>query len=333
MIEALFYKKLNDEYVQCELCNHFCRIAPGNWGICAVRKNRSGVLESLVYGRLIAMHIDPIEKKPLFHMVPGHLSYSIATVGCNFRCLHCQNADISQMPKDEDRIAGEYVPPEEVVEEAKRTGCKSIAYTYTEPTIFFEYAYDVAKLASKEGLMNVFVSNGYMSEEAIHTIAPYLDGINVDLKGDGDFYKKVCGAKVEPVRRTIELLWEQGIWTEVTTLIIPGYNNSDEQLREIADFLAGVSTEIPWHVSAFYPTYKLRDAPPTTASMLRKAINIGKSRGLKYIYGGNIAGEKEDTNCPVCNELLVKRFSFRVAKNSITGGKCPKCGEVIPGRW
>lgn len=333
MTEAMFYEKLDGD-VRCGLCNQFCRIRSGKRGICGVRENQDGVLETLVYGKLIiAMHVDPIEKKPLYHFLPGHLSYSIATVGCNFRCLHCQNADISQMPAERDTIPGSYVEPETVVAEALDAGCRSVAYTYTEPTVFFEYALDVARLASESGLKNVFVSNGYMSEEAVRTIEPYLDGINIDLKGDDNFYKKVCGARLEPVKKNIELIWNLGIWVEVTTLLIPGYNDSDSQLKETAEFLAGVSPEIPWHVTAFYPTYKLRDAPPTSAETLRRAIRIGREAGISYVYGGNIPGEDENTICPRCGQVLVERSAFRIVKNNITGGKCPHCDRSIVGVW
>ncbi|HII06727.1 MAG TPA: AmmeMemoRadiSam system radical SAM enzyme [Methanotrichaceae archaeon] len=334
MMEAMFYEKLDGGDVRCGLCNYSCRIKPKKRGICGVRENVDGILETLVYGKLIAMHVDPIEKKPLYHFKPGHLSYSIATVGCNFRCLHCQNADISQMPKNHDgQIMGDYVAPEEVVAEAVEARCLSIAYTYTEPTIFFEYALDVSKLAAESGLKNVFVSNGYMSEEATRAIEPYLDGINIDLKGDDEFYKKVCGARLDPVKRSIELMWDLGIWVEVTTLLIPGYNDSDSQLEDIARFLVGISPDIPWHVTAFYPTYKLKDAPPTSAATLRRAIKIGKEAGIKYVYGGNIPGEDENTSCTHCGETLVERFAFRVARNGVVEGKCPNCGEVVPGVW
>jgi len=333
MTEAMFYEKLEGGDVRCGLCNHFCRIKPNKRGICGVRENENGTLETLVYGKLIAMHVDPIEKKPLYHFMPGHLSYSIATAGCNFRCLHCQNAEISQMPSEKGIIPGEEVEAERVVAEALAAGCKSIAYTYTEPTIFFEYALDVSKLAAERGLKNVFVSNGYMSEEATRLIEPYLDAINVDLKGDDEFYKKVCGARLDPVKRTIELMWSLGIWVEVTTLVIPGYNDSDQKLREIAEFLVGISPELPWHVTAFRPTYKLKDAPPTSAKTIRQAAEIGRKAGLSYVYGGNIPGEDENTVCPSCGETLVERFSFRVARNGVVEGKCPKCGEGVAGVW
>ncbi|HPJ31060.1 MAG TPA: AmmeMemoRadiSam system radical SAM enzyme [Methanothrix sp.] len=333
MKEAIFYEKLEGEDVRCGLCNQLCRIRPGKRGLCRVRENRDGVLQTLVYGKLVAMHIDPIEKKPLYHFMPGHLSYSIATAGCNFRCLHCQNADISQISAQKDFIPGETVEPERVVAEALAAGCKSVAYTYTEPTIFFEYALDVSRLAEERGLKNVFVSNGYMTEEATRTIEPYLDAINIDLKGDDDFYKKVCGARLDPVKRTIQLMWSLGIWVEVTTLLIPGYNDSDQQLREAAEFLAGVSPDMPWHVTAFYPTYKLKDAPPTPARTIRRAAEIGRDAGIKYVYGGNIPGEDEDTSCPACGETLVERFGFRVARNGVVEGKCPNCGQEVAGVW
>lgn len=330
--EAQFWHKLDGD-VQCTLCNQMCRIRPGKRGLCGVRESRDGTLMTLVYGNLIAANVDPIEKKPLFHFLPGSLSYSIATAGCNFRCLHCQNADISQLPRETGQVPGGFVPPKEVVAEAIADRCQSISYTYTEPTIFFEYAHDVAALAKEDGLKNVFVSNGYMGQEAAESIIPVLDAINIDLKGDDQFYRKVCGAKLEPVKQNIKFFWDRGVWVEVTTLIIPGYNDSEEILREIAAFLAEVSPDIPWHVTAFYPTYKLRDAPPTSAGQLRKGVEIGRQAGLKYIYAGNIPGEDENTRCPSCGEILIERLGFRVMRNSVSDGLCPKCGSRIAGVW
>lgn len=330
--EAQFWHKVDGD-AQCILCHQECRVKPGKRGLCGVRENQDGTLMTLVYGNLIAANVDPIEKKPFYHFLPGSLAYSIATMGCNFRCLHCQNADISQTPKETGKITGQYVSPEEVVDQAKEYGCQSIAYTYTEPTMFFEYAYDVAVLAKDSGLKNVFVSNGYTGEEAVRKIMPILDADNIDLKGDDEFYKRVCGARLEPVKHNIELMWDAGVWVEVTTLIIPGYNDSEEQLRGIAEFLAGVSPDMPWHVSGFYPMYKLKDAPPTGVEALRRGVRIGHEAGLKYVYAGNIPGEKEDTKCPACSEILVERSSYRVMKNSVVDGHCPKCGAAIAGRW
>jgi pyruvate formate lyase activating enzyme len=288
---------------------------------------------TLVYGKLVAANVDPIEKKPFFHFLPGSLAYSIATVGCNFRCLHCQNSDISQLPRETGKIPGDYVAPEQAVASARSYGCESIAYTYSEPTIFFEYAFDVATLAHSLGLKNVFVSNGYIGQEAAQKIIPLLDGINIDLKGDDHFYRKVCGAQIEPVEKNIELFWKKGVWVEVTTLIIPGHNDSPETLEELASFLAGVSPDIPWHISAFYPMYKMSDVPRTGAESLRRAIDAGERAGLKYVYAGNISGESENTLCPACKNVNVERQGYRIARNSVKDGHCYVCGSLLAGVW
>ncbi len=333
MKEALFYEKINKK-VRCHLCNHHCIIKEGKRGICSVRENHAGKLYSLVYGKSVATSVDPIEKKPLFHFYPGTTAYSVATVGCNFRCLHCQNWEISQMPKDKEvKILGDALSPEEVVANAKGKGCQSIAYTYTEPTIFFEYAYDTAKLAHKEGIQNIFVTNGYTSAEAIKEIAPYLDAANVDLKGfSKDFYRKICGARLQPVLDNIRLYKELGIWIEITTLIIPGHNDDEHQLREITEFIKGVGEDIPWHITAFYPAYKLLDVPPTAIESLRKARDIGMKGGLRYVYEGNIRGEGgESTFCYSCGELLIDRLGFEIIENTLIDGTCPKCNAPIDG--
>lgn len=330
--DAQFWQR-SDGDVQCTLCHQLCRVRPGKRGLCGVRENQDGKFMTLVYGNLIAANVDPIEKKPFFHFLPGSLAYSIATAGCNFRCLHCQNADISQMPKETGQTPGSFVSPEEVVAAAEAEGCQTIAYTYTEPTIFFEYAYDVAVMAKEKGLKNVFVSNGYTGEEAARKIAPILDANNIDLKGDDQFYRKVCGARLEPVEKNIELFWKSGVWVEVTTLLIPGYNDSEEQLRAMAEFLASVSTDIPWHVTAFYPMYKMKGVPATGAVSLRRGVKIGREAGLKYVYSGNIPGEEESTRCSLCGEMLVERLGFRIMRNSVVDGCCPKCGTAVAGRW
>ncbi|MDA8339105.1 MAG: AmmeMemoRadiSam system radical SAM enzyme [Nitrospiraceae bacterium] len=332
MKEAMLYEKIADGKVKCHLCNHYCTISPGKRGICASRENRDGTLYTLVYGKVIARHIDPIEKKPLFHFYPGSRSYSIATVGCNFRCLYCQNYEISQYPKEYPDIPGEEMTPEQVVSEAELTGCKSISYTYTEPTIFFEFAYDCARLAHEKGIKNVFVSNGYTSPEATRLIAPYLDGNNIDLKGDENFYKKVAGAKLQPVLNTIKLMKELGVWVEVTTLIIPTYNDSEEFLKWTAEFVKSVDPAMPWHVTQFYPTYKLTDQPRTPIKTLRMARDIGLKAGLKYVYEGNVPGEGgENTYCPSCEELLIERFGFSLTTIKMKNSKCSKCGAQIDG--
>lgn len=334
MKEALFYEKLEEKKVRCFLCAHKCLIKNGKRGICAVRENKEGTLYSLVYGKVIAMNVDPIEKKPLFHFQPGSTSFSISTIGCNFRCDHCQNFEISQYPRLQENILGQDATPESVVQVAQRNACSSISYTYTEPTIFFEFAYDCARLAHEKGIKNVFVSNGYTSPEATKVIAPYLDGNNIDLKGDDDFYKNLCSAKLGPVKETIRLMKELGVWVEVTTLIIPDYNDSEKQLRDIAEFIKSVDEAIPWHVTQFYPTHKLTDKPRTTVKTLRKAREIGFQAGLKYVYEGNVPGEGgENTSCPKCKELLIERLGFSIIDNKLKDGKCSKCGNQIHGVW
>ena len=330
----MFYERLEEKKVRCFLCAHHCHIKDGKRGICYVRKNIDGSLFSLVYGKVISMNIDPIEKKPLFHFLPASTSFSIATVGCNFRCEHCQNFEISQYPNEHEDIAGQPVTPKDIVDAAVKNGCESISYTYTEPTIYFEFAYDCAKLARERGIKNVFVSNGYTTPEATKVIAPYLDGNNIDLKGNDDFYKKICGARLGPVKDTIRLMKELGVWVEVTTLIIPGYNDSEDDLKDIAGFISSVDPYIPWHVTQFYPTYKLTDTPRTPVGILRRAREIGFEAGLKYVYEGNVPGEGgENTYCPDCRELLITRIGFRISEDRIKGGRCPKCGAEIRGVW
>ncbi|HEX8949380.1 MAG TPA: AmmeMemoRadiSam system radical SAM enzyme [Dissulfurispiraceae bacterium] len=332
MQEARLYEKLEKGKVKCFLCPQYCSISPGKRGICAVRENRDGTLYTLVYGKVVAEHVDPIEKKPLFHFFPGSRSYSISTVGCNFRCMHCQNYEISQYPKRNPDIPGKDMTPEQVVREAEAAGCRSISYTYTEPTIFLEFAYDCARLAHERGIRNVFVSNGYTSPDAARLIAPYLDANNIDLKGDDAFYKKIVGARQQPVLDTIRLMRELGVWVEVTTLIIPDHNDSDEFLTWTAEFLKSVDPAIPWHVTQYYPTYELLDKPRTPVSTLRKAREIGLKAGLKYVYEGNVPGEGgENTYCPSCGELLIRRLGFALTAINMKGEKCMKCGTRIDG--
>ena len=335
MKEAMLYEKLDGGDVRCRLCGHNCLIKEGHRGICAVRENREGTLYSLVYGKVISMNIDPIEKKPLFHFLPASRSLSIATVGCNFRCKHCQNYEISQFPRERKfTIPGKDVPPEDIVETAGENHCESISYTYTEPTIFFEFAYDCAQAAREKGIMNVFVSNGYTGPEAVRLIAPYLSANNIDLKGSDKFYRDICGARLGPVKDTIRLMKELGVWVEVTTLVIPYLNDSEKDLTDIAEFICSVDPAIPWHVSKFYPTYQLLDKPRTPIEKLKQARDIGFKSGLKYVYEGNVpGGGGEDTICPNCKELLIKRFGYRVLENKIKDSKCPKGGGRIGGIW
>ena len=330
----MLWKKLKDKKVECQLCSHRCKISEEEKGICGVRENRGGTLYSLAYGKVIAANIDPIEKKPLFHFLPGTISFSIATAGCNFHCSFCQNWDISQLSKEwKGEFPGKDLSCEEIVEEAVKNKCKSIAYTYTEPTIFFEYAYDTAKLAQKKGLKNVFVTNGFQTPETIEKMVGVIDAANIDLKSfSGEFYRKVCGGRLQPVLEAIKMMWEKKIWVEVTTLVIPGQNDSDEELGKIAQFLASVSCDIPWHISRFYPQYKMRDNIPTPLETLHRAYEIGKKAGLNYIYVGNVWGDKyESTYCPVCGEVLIKRIGYLTEVFLKDKNRCPACNFKLPG--
>ena len=333
MMEAILYKKLPDEKVKCNLCAHRCVIQNSKKGICEVRENIGGNLYVMNYGKLIAQHVDPIEKKPLFHFYPGSTAYSIATAGCNFQCEYCQNYDISQMPIRENLIIGQDSAPEETLIQAIQHGCISIAYTYTEPTIFYEYAFDVAQLTHDKNIKNIFITNGFITSEALQKIAPYLDAANVDLKSfSNDFYKKICKAKLQPVLDTIKMLNQLGIWIEVTTLVIPTLNDTEQEFHSIAEFIMSVSREIPWHISAFYPAYKLKYLPPTPLAVLNRAREIGLETGLHYVYLGNVTNHgNADTKCPGCGQILIERTNFGIIKNKIQDGNCPNCGREIAG--
>lgn len=331
----MLYTKEEGDIVDCRLCRHGCRIPEGQTGICNVRVNKGGILYSIFYGKPIAMSIDPIEKKPLFHYHPSSTAFSIATPGCNFQCPFCQNWQISQYGRAEtERTVGPDVSPEQIVNEAKHNKCKSISYTYTEPTIFFEYAYDTAKLAKAQGIGNSFVTNGYMTREAIDTIKPYLDAANIDLKAfRKDTYRKYMKAQLDGVLDTIKYMKQEGIWIEVTTLVVPGMNDDVAELRDIATFLVETGRDIPWHVSAFFPHYEFMDHEMTDHNTLKKAYDIGKEAGLRYVYMGNVPGDKtENTYCYNCGELLIGRHGYTVSENKITErSACPKCSTQVDG--
>ncbi|MBU1074641.1 AmmeMemoRadiSam system radical SAM enzyme [Patescibacteria group bacterium] len=349
--KAKLYEKIGQDQVKCIACAHYCRIVEGRTGVCGVRMNYQGDLYLMVYGKASAVNIDPIEKKPLFHFLPGTEIFSFGTVGCNFACDFCQNWDLSQSAKEVQKKAkdkdermlrlgklvdyGQELPPHEIVKYCLKNKIPSIAYTYNEPVIFFEYLYDTAKLAHSEGVKNIFVSNGYESEEAMNKIHPYLDAMNVDLKSfNEEFYNKTCKAHLEPVLKTIKRAHDMGIWIEVTTLVIPGENDSDEELESIAKFIADVSTSVPWHVTAFTPNYKMDQKPSTSPESLQKAYKIGKSAGLKYVYTGNVFDDEcQNTYCPSCNHMNIGRDWHSVTKNEIGQGKCSKCGTDIEGIW
>jgi pyruvate formate lyase activating enzyme len=333
MLEARLYAKAEKNSVKCALCSFRCHIRDGHLGICGVRENKGGKLYTHTWGRLVAEQIDPIEKKPLFHFLPASRSYSIATAGCNFRCLHCQNSEISQMPRERAPLPVNEVTPEEIAAEAYETGCESISYTYTEPTIFFEYAYDIGVLAKGKGLKNIFVTNGYMTAECLAALDGVLDAANVDIKAFSEsFYKKVCGATLAPVLESIETMRRMGIWVELTTLVIPGMNDSVEELRALAKWIYRTDKTMPWHLSAFHPAYRMMDVPPTPASTLDRAREIGLEEGLRYVYTGNIPGNKgESTYCWNCRTMLIERRGFVVKKNTVVDSKCPECGSSIDG--
>lgn len=334
MKEAVLYQKLSDNRVECSLCIHRCVIADGRMGVCNVRENRDGTLYSLVYGRAISQHVDPIEKKPLYHFYPGSAAYSIATPGCNFRCQWCQNWEIAQMPREHGMIAGENVTPDVIVSNAIQSRSRSIAYTYTEPTIFFEFTYDIAKLAHESGIANVYVTNGYMTPEMLDTFHPYLDAANVDLKAFKDrTYKHYVGAGLQGVLDSLIKMKKLGIWVEVTTLVIPGVNDEPDELREIARFIAQhMDSATPWHISRFFPHYKMANIPPTPIPILRRAQEIGHEEGLDFVYIGNVPGES-NTHCPNCDLLLIRRQGYWIAENVIASGYCPNCDTRIAGFW
>lgn len=331
--EAMLYDSLPGKRVRCRLCAHNCTIADGDFGLCQARQNREGKLYTLVYGKTIARHVDPVEKKPLFHFHPGSTAYSIATPGCNFRCRWCQNWEISQMPRDERVSLGGDSSPAEIVADARLSGCRSIAYTYTEPTIFFEYAYDTARLAHESGIRNVIVTNGYMTEAMLETFSPVLDAANVDLKAFRDeTYRKHIGARLRPVLDSLKLIRQLGIWLEVTMLVVPGLNDDPSELRETAHFIAShLGPDTPWHISRFLPAHQMTDVLPTPLSTLQRARQIGREAGLRYVYLGNVPGEA-DTHCHNCGRLLIRRSIGGGLENHLAAeARCPDCGSPVAG--
>jgi pyruvate formate lyase activating enzyme len=286
--EAMFYRENTKGVLECFLCNHRCLIADNGYGICRQRKNINNKLYTYAYGEVVAKNIDPVEKKPLYHFLPGTKTFSIATPGCNFRCGFCQNWQISQVGANEN-IASSALSPEEAVQAAIASGCASISYTYTEPTIFFEYSYDIARIAKEKGLCNIYVTNGYLSRQAIETISPYLDAANIDLKSfRDDFYRQVCKARLGPVLDTIKIMKTLGIWIEITTLLIAGLNDSEDELRQIAEFIAAIDRKTPWHISRSHPDYKYQHIRPVSLALMNKAELIGKSAGLEHVHLGNV---------------------------------------------
>jgi pyruvate formate lyase activating enzyme len=341
--EALYYKQLKNKVVQCQLCPRFCTLKPEETGNCGARKNISGKLISLTYNHPCSIAIDPIEKKPFYHFLPGEKSLSIATVGCNLHCLNCQNSDISQCSAEEfnqSRKNQKEITPEQVIETAKKEKIKIISYTYTEPTIFYEYMLDIAKLAKKAKIKNVIVSNGYINPKPLRELCKYIDAANIDLKSiSDDFYKKICQASVKPVLETLKILKEEKVWIEITNLIIPELNDSEKDINQLISWIkTNIGTDTPLHFSAFFPTYKLIKSKPTDSEILKKARETAIKQGMKYVYLGNIRDNYgETTICPnqKCKKQLIKREGFYILDNKIKSvkskGICPNCKLKIAG--
>lgn len=335
MVEARLWQSLKNDVVGCRLCNHFCTIKPGKRGLCGVRENREGTLYSLNYGQIAALNLDPVEKKPLYHFQPGTRTFSLATMGCNLNCTFCQNWSLSQPPREDGTIKGRLTTPEQLVAEAVRLKAASISYTYSEPTIFFELMQDTAALAKNHGMKNIMVSNGFMSRDCLDELAVDIDAINVDLKCFTEaFYKEVSGARLKPVlENLIHIKHTLGWWLEVTTLLIPGKNDSKAELDQLTDFLANeLGTDTPWHISRFHPDYKMKNVTPTKQDSLMVAFEMGQAKGLKYVYIGNMPGlDKQDTYCPKCEAMVVNRSGFASTKPHVINGHCEYCGETIHG--
>jgi pyruvate formate lyase activating enzyme len=334
VIKAELFEKDIQNQVICRLCAHQCRLHDGATGICRVRKNIAGMLYSLNSDHVVAIHLDPIEKKPLYHFLPGSSTFSIAAMGCNFSCRFCQNHSISMVNK-ESEIMGENISPEQLVENALKNRARSISYTYTEPTVFFELMLETARLAHRQGIKNVLVSNGYMSNQALSLLGPFLDAANIDLKAfNDDFYKKYCSARLKPVLETITAMHARGIWLEITTLLIPGLNDDGEEIKPLISFLLELDDIIPWHVSRFFPQYQLRHIPPTAQDSIYKLLRLGAEMGLKYLYGGNLTADCwNDTRCPRCEKKLIRRLGYQTEVVALQSGKCQFCGQDIPGVW
>lgn len=346
MRECDLYRPLKGDTVQCLACHHWCAIKPNGYGKCGVRRNFWGKLYLITYGKAAAVNIDPVEKKPLYHFLPGEGILSIGTLGCNFSCQFCQNWEISQMKDfnfnpetgESDKFLGYYWPPERIVETAEDYGVRLIAFTYNEPVVWIEYAHDVAELSVKMGMRNVFVSSGFETHSSWEYMDGLLHAVNIDLKGFSEkFYREIIGARLKPVLKNIEYLggeiWPK-IWIEITTLVIEGYNDSEKELRGISRFIASINKSIPWHITAAHPDYKMLHIKHTSHRTLIKAYEIGKEEGLNFVYVGNIYDpERSSTYCPNCGELLILREWYRVKEYWKERGKCHKCGTEIPGVW
>ena len=332
---AQYWQKVKENIVQCLLCPRKCVLDVGQRGVCTVRINKDGKLYTLGYGNPVAVHIDPIEKKPFFHVAPGEPVFSLAVAGCNMRCIFCQNWQISQSRPDETQNYN--LSPEEVVEKTIKSNCKFIAYTYTEPTVFYEYMLDIVKLAREKGIKNTMHSCGYINAEPLRELLKHMDAVNIDLKGfTEEFYAKIgLLAQLKPVLETLKIIKEDGIWLEITNLLIPGFNDDPKKIKEMCIWIKeNLGDEVPLHFSRFIPNYKLQNLPPTPIEKLEEAYKIAKEVGLKYVYIGNVPGHAgENTYCPNCGKIIVKRIGYEILENNIKDGKCKFCGYKIAGRW
>ncbi|MHA1754704.1 MAG: AmmeMemoRadiSam system radical SAM enzyme [Candidatus Odinarchaeia archaeon] len=330
MKEAMLYEKKEKNLVKCNLCERRCVIKSGAVGYCRVRKNVDGKLYSLVYDKIVSANPDPIQKKPLFHFAPGSSVLSISTPGCNFRCDFCCNWVISQ----KEDILGEAIPPEELVKLAIKLNCQGISYTYTEPTIFFEIAYDTSKIAKENGLFNTFVTNGYMTPEAIKEISPYLDAATVDFKGSGnrEFYKKHCAVSdVEPIYESLKVLKEERVFIEITNLVIPQIGEYKSDLKNLCDWIVeNLGEETPFHLLAFFPSYKINNIPRTSIQLIDESVKIALNSSLKHVYSGNVPGHRmENTYCPSCGSLVIKRYNVYLEEYKLNKSICPYCGYKL----
>jgi pyruvate formate lyase activating enzyme len=340
MHPAQLWKPLAGGKVQCRLCAHFCVLADGQRGQCAVRINDGGALFTLVADRVAALAADPVEKKPLFHFRPGTTTLSLATVGCNMSCAFCQNASLSQGPRSGEPVQGRPADPAALALAAREHGCASLSYTYSEPTVFFELARATAQAARALGLDNILVSNGFMSPECLEALGPLIQAANIDLKAfSEDFYRELCGARLGPVLDNLRHIRALGWWLEVTTLVIPGLNDSDAELTALARFIATeLGPDVPWHVSRFHPDHRLRGVPATPVATLERAWRLGRDAGLRFVYPGNVPGhDAESTRCPDCGALLLRRTGFAVRDDFLghgqQRGRCPGCGQPVAGVW
>lgn len=332
--EALFYQKLDNKKVKCQLCPRYCVIPPGKKGYCRVRENQDGKLISLSYAKPVAIHLDPIEKKPLFHFLPSQIAFSVATAGCNLNCKFCQNWEISQ--GSPEKLSYTSLTPQELVDKAKASNSPVVAYTYTEPTVFYEYMLETAQLARGQGIKNVMHSNGYINEEPLRQLAKYIDAANIDLKGfKEEYYAKICEGSLEPVLKSLKVLKEEGVHLEITNLVLSGFNDDPETITKMCNWIKdNLGAATPLHFSRFFPMYKLLGLNPTPVEALENARKIALGCGLKYVYIGNVPGHSdENTFCPKCGKIVIKRSGYIVQEINLLDGKCKFCREKIEGVW